>query len=141
MTQEELEVIAWGCHDGYCLVGKLNGEYPRKGMHTNGGCKCVERIPTLVEEIRRLHKLLDGEKSMPHPPKCRIEGGEPVFCDTLYNLLGNPHGKGLGIFEVTTMATGKSRCAGVCYKKSSKDLGMLLNVCPWCKESLEFWSK
>lgn len=34
--QERLEAIG-GCSDGYCLVTG-----PAKGMHTNGGCRCLD---------------------------------------------------------------------------------------------------
>ena len=34
----QLQEVIGGCHDGYCVVRKP------KGMHTNGGCACLEDL-------------------------------------------------------------------------------------------------
>ena len=33
-----MQKIIGGCHDGYCVIEKP------KGMHTNGGCSCLEDL-------------------------------------------------------------------------------------------------
>jgi len=48
-----------GCGDGFCAI---NG--PAKGMHTNGGCRCIEHIGEIALEIaleaERLNKACAG---------------------------------------------------------------------------------
>lgn len=34
----EVQEILGGCHDGYCVIKKP------KGMHTNGGCQCLQDL-------------------------------------------------------------------------------------------------
>lgn len=41
MGRPTLSEHDFGCSDGGCW---LNGKY-KSGMHTNGGCKCLDRIP------------------------------------------------------------------------------------------------
>lgn len=35
-----------GCTDGYCQIRPTRG-----GMHTNGGCRCIERLADLALEV------------------------------------------------------------------------------------------
>lgn len=51
---------------------------------------------------------------------------------------GNARAKGLAPLVLLNMNTGKSREAGVVYKKSAGDRGLLLNNCPWCGEPINF---
>jgi hypothetical protein len=59
MTEPTLQVVlddlaTHGCTDGYC---HLRG--PATGMHTNGGCKCLEGIrnPTVRSRIMVVLRL------------------------------------------------------------------------------------
>lgn len=52
---EEMETIG-GCSDGYCLIKEP------KGMHTNGGCRCLTNqhvARRAMMAAKRLRKALD----------------------------------------------------------------------------------
>lgn len=53
---EELQEIIGGCHDGHCVVRKP------KGMHTNGGCTCLEDLR--LHERSRIGHLLRCAQGM-----------------------------------------------------------------------------
>jgi hypothetical protein len=49
--------LHFGCSDGNC---KITG--PRHGMHTNGGCRCIESLSDLAlnvaaeaDKVKRIH--------------------------------------------------------------------------------------
>ena len=52
----QLQEVIGGCHDGYCVVRKP------KGMHTNGGCNCLEDLR--LHERSRIGHLLRCAQGM-----------------------------------------------------------------------------
>lgn len=52
----QLQEVIGGCHDGYCVVRKP------KGMHTNGGCTCLEDLR--LHERSRIGHLLRCAQGM-----------------------------------------------------------------------------
>jgi len=40
------QLLTHGCSDGYCYI-----KGPAKGMHTNGGCRCLREIKELSFEL------------------------------------------------------------------------------------------
>ena len=52
----QLQEVIGGCHDGYCVVRKP------KGMHTNGGCNCLEDLR--LHERSRIGGLLRCAQGM-----------------------------------------------------------------------------
>lgn len=46
------------CSDGYCIIGGK-----AKGMHTNGGCRCVQRMNNTQLNIlqSRIRTIVDKE--------------------------------------------------------------------------------
>lgn len=38
------KALGYGCHDGYCVIAKT------KGMHTNGGCGCLENQDFIMRQ-------------------------------------------------------------------------------------------
>ena len=52
----QLQEVIGGCHDGYCVVRKP------KGMHTNGGCTCLEDLR--LHERSRIGHLLRCAQEM-----------------------------------------------------------------------------
>lgn len=54
--------------------------------------------------------------------------------------LANSHKKGFSTLVITHLPTGKTRVAGVVYKKAPNDRGIMLNLCPWCGEKI-LWEK
>lgn len=67
--------------------------------------------------------------------KCEGE----ILCTALNDRLndGNARGKGLSGVDLMNLRTMKTSFIGVCYKRSSKDRGLMINFCPWCGASLE----
>lgn len=49
LVEELANLAAWGCSDGYCVF-----RGPAKGMHTNGGCHCLNEIrnPSIRARLR-----------------------------------------------------------------------------------------
>lgn len=62
--KEELESYLQqlgGCGDGYCdITGKA------KGMHTNGGCRCLRehprKAPSVIYALRKYIKALEAQE-------------------------------------------------------------------------------
>lgn len=72
---------------------------------------------------------------------CKKENGElkercPAMEDYI-NLEANARQKGLCLVVTTNIQTGDSKVKGVSYKKSSKDVGCFLNMCPWCGQDIK----
>lgn len=67
--------------------------------------------------------------------QCRGPAGR--YCKTMMSRLGDPHAAGLSVFEVTTFATGKRRIVGIVHKTDARDVGLMLNHCPWCGANIE----
>jgi hypothetical protein len=49
--------------------------------------------------------------------------------------------KGLQHFLLFNIKTGKSRYAGIVYRKKANDKGIMLNFCPWCGAEIQFWKE
>jgi len=67
-----------------------------------------------------------------------------VYCTAMKQALSaqNPHGKGLSEFVVwEELDTPKpsTKLIGLLYRETSKAPGIMLNLCPWCGESLKWW--
>lgn len=52
-TRDLYNLLQFGCSDGYCKMR----ERPPKGMHTNGGCRCVDSLADLSFRV-----ALEAEK-------------------------------------------------------------------------------
>lgn len=52
--------------------------------------------------------------------------------------LANAHTKGLSVFVITNLRTGKNTVKGVRYRKTPNDPGFVLNYCPFCGTNLYF---
>ena len=48
----------------------------------------------------------------------------------------NARKKGIATVVLTSVLGMGSRLIGVAYKKTAKDLGVMLNFCPWCGEPI-----
>lgn len=70
--------------------------------------------------------------------KCNKESG---FCEIMQDRVesSGTSGKGLKTLTVMNGKTGKMSVDGIFYKTSAKDNGLMLNNCPWCGESLEWF--
>ena len=80
---------------------------------------------------------------MTDKPKCDPRRtGSSLFCESLSDRLNesNARGKGLSTYETFDMERDVYTMQGVVYKTSQKDKGLMLNHCPWCGESLKWWS-
>lgn len=69
-------------------------------------------------------------------PYVKCQRAKP--CKLMSERLGSVHGKGLSMPQVCNMNTGKIRYIGIVYKTSAKDPGLLLNICPWCRELIDW---
>jgi len=68
--------------------------------------------------------------------KCDPEKRE--ICSLLSNRLGSGHPeKGMGRLNIMNMINGEITFAGVVYRTTAKDRGMLFNFCPFCGADLE----
>lgn len=63
-----------------------------------------------------------------------------AFCSTMESKLqlDNSQAKGLSALVLFNMKTRTTRTAGVVYKTSARDRGVVLNVCPWCAAPINF---
>lgn len=72
--------------------------------------------------------------------KCKLkEDGWFEWCSAMEQSLNpeaNSHLKGLNQLNLFNFRTADESCLGVCYNKSSKDRGIVLNKCPWCGEEI-----
>lgn len=78
-----------------------------------------------------------------HITTCTTPDAEQPFCTRLYERLSespNAGQRGLTAILLASRSTGETRLAGVAYKKDRRDVGLMINVCPFCGQSLE-WSK
>lgn len=77
---------------------------------------------------------------MSNEKTCKL-GDNGMWCPAMNRALGdtlaNHYGRGLTAIVLTNLATGTSRVAGIAYRKSGKDNGLMLNYCPWCGEPIE----
>ena len=72
-------------------------------------------------------------------PRCSRKG----FCSGMGPNITFGERRGLNSVILTNLKTLKKRFAGVryCLTNSKKDVGIMLNFCPWCGASLQFWEK
>lgn len=69
---------------------------------------------------------------------CKTEGEAVVaLCPRMEERLNDsPHQKGLCRLVLTVFHEDRHWLAGVFYRKTPRDNGVLLNHCPWCGQSL-----
>lgn len=60
---------------------------------------------------------------------CKVMG-------TALDIQPNARRRGLAALQLASLDNGGLRTAGVVWKASSTDRGVVLNVCPWCGASL-----
>jgi hypothetical protein len=63
-----------------------------------------------------------------------------AYCAALEERIedtANAKRKGFVLMVLTNFTTGKTRKVGVCYKRSAKDPGLMLNVCPFCAKPID----
>lgn len=77
-------------------------------------------------------KLVDRQ---PRRLKCTRNGWCLAMEENL-NPEVNARAKGLSVVEVLNWSTSQYRTVGVCYKTKPSDRGVMLNVCPWCKNPI-----
>lgn len=79
--------------------------------------------------------LWEKDKQPAPVAKCSTKPGEAT-CDTMHDALcdtaTSTATKGFVKIDVHNMKTGESRVLGIAYKKSPRDVGMMLNFCPFC---------
>ena len=70
--------------------------------------------------------------------KCSKENG---FCQTLNSMVqpAGSHKKGLVAIETINLEDGVWKLIGCAYKEDHNDRGVMLNTCPWCSESIEWF--
>jgi hypothetical protein len=71
--------------------------------------------------------------------KCSKDG----WCEAMASRIepeDNARRKGLSPVVVTNFRTFETRVVGIAFKSSPADRGLLLNVCPWCKQSI-LWTQ
>lgn len=73
------------------------------------------------------------EAARPPFQKC---DGRAVICSTLDRRLGNSYSKGLVLQPVINLKTGADCDPILLYKTSTRDRGLILNLCPWCGQKL-----
>jgi hypothetical protein len=61
-------------------------------------------------------------------------------CSLLNSKIGDANHKGFVYIQTTNTITGKERLIGIAYKTSVKDLGTLLNFCPFCGERIDWFN-
>ena len=71
----DLQISIGGCHDGYCVIKKP------QGMHTNGGCNCLEDMK--LHERSRVGGLLKYGQEMAD----RIEELEKALTEKMLSEL------------------------------------------------------
>lgn len=76
-----------------------------------------------------------------HVTTCTTPDAEQPFCTRLHERLSeSPNADQRGFTAILlTDRKGETRLAGVAYKKDRSDVGLMLNVCPFCGQSLG-WS-
>lgn len=71
-------------------------------------------------------------------PKCSATG----WCTAMSKFLndtGAYGSKGLNVLTLVDTQTGRTLPPlGVVYKRSARDAGVMLNVCPWCAKPIRF---
>lgn len=63
----------------------------------------------------------------------------PLFCHNMDRALHaepNAQSRGLCVVETTNSVTYRRRVLGVAYKRTPRDCGIFIHVCPWCSADL-----
>ncbi len=70
------------------------------------------------------------------------ECSKDSFCSGIKRYLepSGTRGKGFHILTTMNMTTGDFKTLGISYKANVKDRGVMLNNCPWCGASLEWFN-
>ena len=64
-----------------------------------------------------------------------------VWCDAMREALNPGDGKGLCLLFGIPEGEQSPRKLGVAYRRSARDQGFVLNVCPWCRAKINFWRR
>lgn len=73
---------------------------------------------------------------------CLVKCSKPSFCGAMYDAFGYPGAKrGFDRVTAINIKDGTMRLIGVRYCETPKDKGIMLNFCPWCGESLQWWGE
>ena len=62
-------------------------------------------------------------------------------CPAMVRNINHDSRRGLTGVTTVNLKTGETRDIGIryCLTAKSKDKGVMLNFCPWCGESLQWW--
>jgi len=74
--------------------------------------------------------------------KCHRAGGRfASYCQGMTEALKGQTEQGKGLGELHGFVDGAPDVLllGVTYRPKARTAGLLLNVCPWCGESLQWW--
>lgn len=66
----------------------------------------------------------------------KCEGPAGPYCKTLSDRFADGR-TGLSVFAVTSIRTRVRRVVGVVHRLDAKDVGLMLNRCPWCGANIE----
>lgn len=61
------------------------------------------------------------------------------YCNMISECIQDHHNKGIVSIDVTDSTNGEIKHIGLAYKKSTKDRGIMLNVCPFYGEKIQHW--
>jgi hypothetical protein len=76
--------------------------------------------------------------------RCRKAGRRfAVYCEPMSSAIAAQTDNGKGLAECAGFVEGVEGAAllGVVYRPRANTAGFLLNACPWCGESLQWWPK
>jgi hypothetical protein len=85
-------------------------------------------------------KKTEGATKKRPPLKC----SRKAWCSSMEDRLNDfdyssKAAKGLSVLVLMNLRTGRDLApTGVVFRKSAKDVGLLLNVCPWCRAPIFF---
>jgi hypothetical protein len=90
--------------------------------------------------------MTTGAPAAVEPPeradKCRRVGRRLAFyCGGMTMALKGQTEEGKGLAEMHSFVDGVPdvQLVGIVYRPKSRAAGVVLNVCPWCSESLRWW--
>lgn len=69
--------------------------------------------------------------TLPQPPPQSVCSAHD-WCVALDKVMTEANRKGINPVVVTKLSTGRSRVAGVAFKQTNQDRGVMLNFCPFC---------
>jgi hypothetical protein len=61
-----------------------------------------------------------------------------AWCPAMSERLNEGERAGFSVLTLMNFKSGEARVGGVLFKRSRRDRGIMLNVCPWCASAI-FW--